>query len=68
MTLTYASIQVVEKIAEREIITKLRLTELIMGDGACFMNMWISAGKTELFDPTTVECCAEQLHEVKAPD
>ena len=39
-----------------------------MGDGAYLINVWISARKTELFDPTTVECCAEQLHEVKAPD
>ena len=72
VTLTYALIQMVKKIAGKSdkarMITKARVTELIMSGGACLMNVWISAGKTVLFDPTTVECCAEQLHEVKAPD
>merc|ERR1712136_677436 len=39
MTITYALIQMVEKIAEKtdkaKIITKARVTELIMSDGAC---------------------------------
>ena len=39
-----------------------------MVDGARLMNVWISAGDTEFFGPGNRECCAEQLHEVKAPD
>ena len=43
MTITYALIQLVEKIAEEtdkaKIITKARVTELITSDGACLMNV-----------------------------
>ena len=47
VTLTYALIQMVKKIAGKSdkarMITKARVTELIMSGGACLMNVWISA-------------------------
>ena len=47
VTLTYALIQMVNKIAGKSdnarMITKARVTELIMSGGACLMNVWISA-------------------------
>ena len=46
MTITYALIQMVGKIAG-EITTKARLTELIMSSGACLMHVLSSARKTE---------------------
>ena len=38
MTITYALIRMVTKIAERS-VPKARVTELIMSDGACSMNV-----------------------------
>ena len=47
VTITYALIQMVKKIAGKSdkarMITKARVTELIMSGGACLMNVWISA-------------------------
>ena len=47
VTLTYALIQMVKKIAGKSdkarMITKARVTELIMSGGACLVNVWISA-------------------------
>ena len=47
VTLTCALIQMVKKIAGKSdkarMITKARVTELIMSGGACLMNVWISA-------------------------
>ena len=47
VTLTYALLQMVKKIAGKSdkarMITKARVTELIMSGGACLMNVWISA-------------------------
>ena len=47
VTLTYALVQMVKKIAGKSdkarMITKARVTELIMSGGACLMNEWISA-------------------------
>ena len=52
VTLTYVLIQMVKKIAGKSdkarMITKARVTELIMsGGGACLMNVWISARRNE---------------------
>ena len=47
VTLAYALIQMVGKTAGKSdkarMITKARVTELIMSGGACLMNVWISA-------------------------
>ena len=52
VTITYALIQMVKKIVRKSdkvrVITKSRVTELIMSGGACLMNVWISATKTDL--------------------
>ena len=52
VTTTYALIQMAENIVgksdEARIMTKARVTELIMSGGACLMNVWISARKTKL--------------------
>ena len=52
-TITYALIQMVEKIAGKSdkarMITKARVTELIMSGGACLMNVSISARRKRSF-------------------
>ena len=49
----YALIQMVKKIVRKSdkarMITKARVTELIMSGGACFMNVWISARRKRSF-------------------
>ena len=41
----------------REIITKARVTEPIISDGACSMNFVEFCKENGAFEPTSVECC-----------
>ena len=60
VTLAYALIQMVKKIAGKSdkarMITKARVTELIMSGGACLMNVWISARRNGDEDEDVFVC------------